>query len=58
MATDEKNTKNESKSRISDAEWTRKETEYLKPFIGLEAAMKVAKRNVKKRDIYDRVRAK
>lgn len=45
-------------SRISDAEWERREADYLKPFVGFECALKIAKRNVKKRDIYDRVRAK
>lgn len=50
--------KAEKNSRISDAEWERREADYLKPFVGFEAALKLAKRNVKKRDLYDRVRAK
>ena len=43
-------------SRISDAEWVKRETDYLKKFVDYETAMKLAKRNVKKRDLIDKIR--
>jgi predicted DNA-binding protein YlxM (UPF0122 family) len=44
-------------SRISDAEWMKREIDYLKKFVDYETAMKLAKRNVKKRDLIDKLRA-